>query len=417
MNDALSDAFVNQLETAVGALLFTFSVDGVDREGYCIISQELYDDGEGVVERFVFTTAKSYGVCCDRIVTVHFAEDDKRVYRVGPDLAKDLYQYRGVLFPGTNTAAAASRRPASPATDAALTQAAVYTPVKNILKAGTNVSITEDDTNRTLTIASTATGSGGTTTIPDGSITEEKLADDAVTEDKIKDGAVTRDKLSENVITRAKIADNAVGTAELGTNSVTGIKIATEAVGSDELADGAVDADHLQNGIVNSSKIANNAVGTDKLSLSVNARLLPSAIGTAGQILQVNSAANGVEYSTPAPSSSTGITGVSLNYVTVNTSPKSFTGSYTDLLTTAQTTALPALFYIEVTGSVNNKSLYDVFPVRKAGLGTASFEFGHRKDNSIDVRISGGRLQIKESGNATNTFATVFYQTITTTTA
>lgn len=43
------------------------------------------------------------------------------------------------------------------------------------------------------------TGGGGGGEIPNGSVTEYKLADDAVSTTKIKDGAVTEDKLSEEV--------------------------------------------------------------------------------------------------------------------------------------------------------------------------------------------------------------------------
>ena len=56
----------------------------------------------------------------------------------------------------------------------------------------------------------------------------------------------------------------------------------------------------LRDGIVTSGTIVNKAISLDKLADAVAARLLPSSLGTAGQVLTVNSAASAVEYATPS---------------------------------------------------------------------------------------------------------------------
>lgn len=54
--------------------------------------------------------------------------------------------------------------------------------------------------------------------IPDGSVTEAKLADNAVTSVKIKDGSVGTSTLSDKAVTRAKIGDSSVNEEKLSTS-------------------------------------------------------------------------------------------------------------------------------------------------------------------------------------------------------
>ena len=82
-------------------------------------------------------------------------------------------------------------------------------------------------------------------TIPDGSITTEKLADEAVTNAKmaadavdtpnIVNGAITSDKIGAFAVTNGKIDGGAVGTAQLATNAVTTAKIKDKAVNVNKL--------------------------------------------------------------------------------------------------------------------------------------------------------------------------------------
>jgi len=75
-------------------------------------------------------------------------------------------------------------------------------------------------------------------TVPDGSITNSKIANNAVTTSKIAGGAVTG----------SKIASGAIGSSHLADNAVTSAKIAAGAVGASQLADGAAAANLLASG-------------------------------------------------------------------------------------------------------------------------------------------------------------------------
>lgn len=52
-------------------------------------------------------------------------------------------------------------------------------------------------------------------TVPDGSITEAKLADNAVTKPKVADGAVGNAELEDDAVTREKILDGEVIEAKI----------------------------------------------------------------------------------------------------------------------------------------------------------------------------------------------------------
>lgn len=62
--------------------------------------------------------------------------------------------------------------------------------------------------------------------IPDGAVTEEKLADGAVTEVKLADGAVTTAKLPDGAVTTPKLPDGAVTTPKINDGAVTKAKLA-----------------------------------------------------------------------------------------------------------------------------------------------------------------------------------------------
>ena len=93
-------------------------------------------------------------------------------------------------------------------------------------------------------------------TVPDGSITTEKIADGAVTQAKLgpdvnlepPDGSITTAKLADGAVTTAKIADGAVTQAKLSPD----VRV--------EPPDGSITTVKLANGAVTSVKIANGAV-------------------------------------------------------------------------------------------------------------------------------------------------------------
>jgi hypothetical protein len=129
--------------------------------------------------------------------------------------------------------------------------------------------------------------------VPDGSVTEAKLAMGAVTTMKIADGAVTGGAIAQNTISAQNLAEGAVTGVKLATGaalanladgsvtgsklatgaalanladgSVTGSKLAVGAVSADKLATGAALA-NLADGSVTGSKLAAGAVSADKLA-------------------------------------------------------------------------------------------------------------------------------------------------------
>jgi len=133
--------------------------------------------------------------------------------------------------------------------------------------------------------------------IPDGSITEAKLATDSVTTLKIAAGAVSRSKVANGAISDSKLADDsvisskiqrfAVGTEEIAPSAVTGDKLAVRSVGARELDIGAVTSIDIEDrainrvdieiGTITGSEIANDSIGA--------ADLAPGSVGTSEILL------------------------------------------------------------------------------------------------------------------------------------
>lgn len=96
-------------------------------------------------------------------------------------------------------------------------------------------------------------------TVPDGSITTDKLAN----------LAVTNDKIAGLTIQNPKLAANSVGTTKIQSGAVTTIKLANSAVTADKLAEGAVDETKIDDGAVTTDKISDKAITSVKLNLEI----------------------------------------------------------------------------------------------------------------------------------------------------
>lgn len=70
----------------------------------------------------------------------------------------------------------------------------------------------------------------GSTPIPDGSITESKLADNAVTTNKLATDAVTDVKIASSAVTETKIATDAVSETKIVNGAVTLTKVVEDIV-------------------------------------------------------------------------------------------------------------------------------------------------------------------------------------------
>ena len=112
--------------------------------------------------------------------------------------------------------------------------------------------------------------------VPDGSITQAKLANNAVTSAKIADGVVasgdvandslTASDLAPNSVGNSEMADNAISSNEVINNSLTANDLAANSVGNSEMADNAIGSNEVINNSLTASDLANNSVGAGELA-------------------------------------------------------------------------------------------------------------------------------------------------------
>ena len=118
------------------------------------------------------------------------------------------------------------------------------------------------------------------------------IPNNSVTSDKIKDGNVLESDLADNSVGSSKIMDGTVITEDLGSSSVTSAKIADGTIVTADLADQTVATAKLGNQAVSAEKIQNGAILTDKLANSaVTAPKISSMGASAGQILMYSGTA------------------------------------------------------------------------------------------------------------------------------
>lgn len=112
-------------------------------------------------------------------------------------------------------------------------------------------------------------GGGGNATIPDDSITAEKLrkvaGEEAVTGLTMRDNSVTTSKIVNSNVTTAKIADNSITSDKIVSQAITTAKIQNLNVTTDKLADESVTSSKIADLNITSIKIANNAITNSKI--------------------------------------------------------------------------------------------------------------------------------------------------------
>jgi hypothetical protein len=119
-----------------------------------------------------------------------------------------------------------------------------------------------------LVVAMTGTGYAGTF-IPDGSVTEPKIADGAVTFSKIAPRAVTTSRIGIQAIYNSRLQPSAVSTSKLRDDAVINKKIATGAVNADSIATGGVGNAELGNGAVTAGKLGTLTVRTSSVTVPI----------------------------------------------------------------------------------------------------------------------------------------------------
>lgn len=123
------------------------------------------------------------------------------------------------------------------------------------------------------------------TTIPDGSITSDKLAVNSITADKVAAGAITADKLAANSITTDKLTAGAITTDKISAGAITAAKIAAGTITANSaiIAEGAIGTAQIAKAAITSAQIADGAIDNAKIDIGAinTAQIKDAAIGTA----------------------------------------------------------------------------------------------------------------------------------------
>lgn len=123
--------------------------------------------------------------------------------------------------------------------------------------------------NSSSTVVQTGNGtstSPGSFEIADGSIVTAKLANNAVSTEKLADGSIGTIKLLDGSITSSKLVDGVVLTQHLANSSITSFKIADNAITTTKLLDNIITSVKIKDDAIETPKIANNAVTSIKLA-------------------------------------------------------------------------------------------------------------------------------------------------------
>jgi hypothetical protein len=110
-----------------------------------------------------------------------------------------------------------------------------------------------------------------------------KLAIDNTAAGSVPDSSLSGDKLTEGAVGSRELAEGAVSSEKIYDRAVTSNKLSEGAVTGDKIADNCVDSRHLRNGAVETSAIADGAVDTGKIASSAvtAAKLAAGAVTTA----------------------------------------------------------------------------------------------------------------------------------------
>ena len=123
----------------------------------------------------------------------------------------------------------------------------------------TNDSIPEDSISANKIKSNAVT----TAKINADAVTNAKIADDAIDSEHYTDGSIDTAHIADSQITTAKIADTAVTTAKITDANVTLAKLATDSVNSSKIVDGSiVNADINASAAIDASKIADGSVSS-----------------------------------------------------------------------------------------------------------------------------------------------------------
>jgi hypothetical protein len=101
--------------------------------------------------------------------------------------------------------------------------------------------------------------------IADDSIDSEHYVDGSIDTAHIADSQVTTAKIADTAITTAKITDANVTTAKIAADAIDGTKIADDAINSEHITDGSIDTVHIADANVTLAKLATGSVNSSKI--------------------------------------------------------------------------------------------------------------------------------------------------------
>ncbi len=141
--------------------------------------------------------------------------------------------------------------------------------VAKLRKTGNTIKLTSLLTLRTIVDGVTLnTGDDGTTEVPDGAISVDKLAANSITADKISANSINADKIAANSITTETLAANSITANNISANSITTEELAANSVTANTILANSVTTETIAANSINSNMITANSVVSSLLTAS-----------------------------------------------------------------------------------------------------------------------------------------------------
>ena len=174
--------------------------------------------------------------------------------------------------------------------------------IAKLRKTGSNIKLKSFLTLRTIVDDITlSTGDDGTTEVPDGAISVDKIAANSITADKIQANTITADQIAANSISANEIAANSISANEIAANSITADMITSNSVVSSLITASTIQSSHIKSNsivstIIDATTITASDITTNNLSaLSADLGAVTAGTMKGGTIPDADSAPSGTE--------------------------------------------------------------------------------------------------------------------------
>ena len=158
--------------------------------------------------------------------------------------------------------------------------------IAKIRKTGNTIKLNSFLTLRTIVDNITlTTGDDGTTEVPDGAISVDKLAANSITADKISANSINADKIAANSITTETLAANSITANNISANSITTEELAANSVNANTIAANSINSDMITaNSVVSSLLTASTIQSSHIKSNSIVSTIIDATSITASDI-------------------------------------------------------------------------------------------------------------------------------------